>query len=66
MKPEEMKKVKDTDLIIKELLLLSRVHRVRREDDTADLLEVAAERLSDLTKIAEHYRRKAEKKRRTV
>ena len=59
MKPEETK-VKDTSLIIDELLLLSRIHRVRLEDDTADLLALAAERLSDLTKIAEQYRRKAE------
>ena len=62
MKPEEMKTVtaKSTELLILELLSLSRIYRVQGCDDTADVLAESANRLNDLTKIAEYYRRKAE------
>lgn len=52
-----------TETLIKELLLLERIHRSRGETDTADVLRASADRLHDLDKIAEYYRTKAEGKR---
>lgn len=63
MKPKEIKTVemKSTELLVLELFSLSRIYRVQGYDDTADVLAESADRLNDLSKIAEHYRRKAEK-----